>query len=144
MKKNLFLILVMALLVFPLFSCGKIEEDPVTPDLPIEDNPKPVVPPTDEEGVEFTVSLVYEDMLYIPTGEQVTVIWADDYSQYTKTIDETGFAKITLDGDFQVYLDNLPSGYTYNPNIYHADNDNPTIEIELLKIYKRVQRQSHI
>ena len=136
MKKNLFLILVMALLVFPLFSCGEIEEPPVTPDLPNEDDPKPVVPPVDEDGVEYSVSLIYEGMLYIPSGEEVTVVWADDYSQYTKEIDSTGYAKIILDGDFQVYLNNLPSGYTYDPNIYHADNDNPTIEIELLKIYK--------
>lgn len=135
-KKNIFLILMMLLLLFPLVSCGEIEETPVTPDLPLDDEDKPTPPPTENDGVEFSVSLIYEGMLYIPSGDLVTVVWSDDYSQYTAEIDSNGYAKKILDGDFQVYLNNLPSGYTYDPNIYRADNDNPTIEIELLKIYK--------
>lgn len=137
MKKSLFLIILLLVLLFPLTSCGEIEEPPVTPDLPQEDKPTPKPNPDgEEEGVEFCVSLVYEGMIYIPSGEEITVIWADDYSQYSKSIDNSGYAKILLDGDFQVYLDNVPSGYTYDPNIYFADNENSTIEIELLKIYK--------
>ncbi len=136
MKKNLFLLLLL-LLLFPLVACGEIEEEPVVPDLPLEDDDKPKPGPSDgEEGVEFSVSLIYEGMLYIPSGEPITVVWADDYSQYSKEIDASGYAKINLDGDFQVYLNNLPSGYTYDPNIYYADNENSTVEIELLKIYK--------
>ena len=72
---------------------------------------------------------------YIPTSkETITVIWADDYSQYTEIIGEDGYAKKTLEGDFYVYLDNTPSGYTYDANIYSADTDNPIVEIVLLKI----------
>ena len=85
--------------------------------------------------VEFVVSLVYNNELYIPKKDEViTVIWADDYSQYTETIGSDGYAKKILDGDFYVYLDNTPSGYTYDANIYSADNENPVVEIVLLKI----------
>jgi hypothetical protein len=105
-------------------------DDPNNPDNPV--NPGPVI-----TEVEFIVSLTYNKKTYIPEKDEViTVIWADDYSQYTQTIGEDGFAKKVLDGEFYVYLDNTPKGYTYDANIYVADNENPVIEIELLKIAK--------
>jgi len=93
------------------------------------------ITPPDNTEVEFTVSLVYNKQIFIPS-ETITVYWIDDYSQYKQTINSDGYAKIMLDGDFSVYLDKAPEGYSYNPNIYTSDNDNPTIEIELLKIAK--------
>ena len=60
----------------------------------------------------------------------------DDYSQYSQKIGEDGYAKMKLDGDFNVILDKAPDGYTYNPNIYTASSDEPVIEIEIVKIAK--------
>lgn len=139
--KNKLLILLICLLGCILISCDHIEEKPITP--PVIDNPddpnnstKPEIPkdPVFEE-VEFVVSLVYNKRIFIPE-EEITVIWMDDYSQYSAVIDENGYAKIKLDGDFNVLLSNAPQGYTYNPNIYTANNDNPVIEIEIVKILK--------
>ena len=74
-----------------------------------------------EVEVEFVVSLVNNEKLFIPE-EEITVIWMDDYSRYEAVIGEDGYAKKMLDGDFNVILDKAPEGYTYNPNIYTASN----------------------
>ena len=142
MKTKLFNILVIFLLIFTLYSCGKTQVDPDSSDIIIDEGKdpntdKPVVTPPSNEGTEFVVSLVYNKRIYEPKeNEIITVIWADDFSQSTQVIGTDGYAKIKLDGDFRVYLENAPEGYSYNPNIYFANNTNPVVEIELLKISK--------
>lgn len=142
MKNKFFLVVLLLLLSFSLVACGQVEEDPGKTDVPIGGDPTPtptptpgpIVEPSDEE-VEFSVSLVYNKRIFIPE-ETITVYWTDSYAKYSQEINEEGYAKKKLDGDFSVYLDKAPEGYTYNPNIYYADNENPIIEIELLKIGK--------
>lgn len=142
MKTKLFNILMMILIVFSLTSCGKVEDDPDGSDIIIDDGnegntDKPIITPPVEGKVEFKVSLIYNKKVYKPeSNEVINVIWADDFSQYSAPIDSDGYAKIKLDGNFRVYLENPPSGYSYNPNIYSANNDSPVVEIELLKISK--------
>ena len=166
MKKKIISLFIMLFMFFALTSCGSNTEQPIiggeiigdqeqnnpgngneSGNNPGEDNngsegdnsseeEKPVIPPA-QTDVEFTVCLIYNKQVYIPKAdEKITVIWADDYSQYTQEIAADGYAKLVLDGDFYVYLDNTPSGYTYDANIYTADNENPVVEIQLLKIAK--------
>ena len=150
-------IIVLLLCMFLLAGCGKVEEPPVTAPSIIE-TAEPTSPKTDEvevtdsitgtgnvgdiiptenEKVEFIVSLVFDGEFVIPE-EEVIVIWEDGHSQNTATIGEDGYARIYLDGEFNVYLGNVPKldkfDYTYNPNIYKADNDNPVVVIELERI----------
>lgn len=141
---NLLILLMLIFISFACGACGSVEEDPGKTNTPIDTtDPNPDDPDKDktdidtpiDDAVEFCVSLVYNKRLYIP-NETITVYWADDYSKYSQEIDSEGYAKIKLDGDFNVYLGSAPSGYTYNPNIYTADNENPVIEIELLKVGK--------
>lgn len=143
MKKIISYLLIL-LFAFSLASCGRVEDDPNDGDGDIDNpivnpggdnqNPNPENPPV-TDGVEFSVSLVYNKKTYVPAkDEKIQVVWADDYSQYTESLDSEGYAKKTLDGDFNVYLVSAPEGYSYNPNIYTADNDNPTVVIELYKI----------
>lgn len=143
---KIFMIILLLAFTTPLFACSEIDEpdddiiipdkpdEPVNPDKP--NNPdeldKPVIP---EDGYEFVVSLVYNKKTYIPK-EEINVIWRDEYSQYKAKIGEDGYARIKLDGEFNVYLDKTPDDYTYNPNIYVVDNENSVIQIELLKISK--------
>ena len=155
-------ILLVMLCVFFLVGCGTIDQPPVTQP-PIIETEIPTVTETEEptnsdekteagentgnnktegetEGpvhvdVEFVVSLKYNNKLFIP-DEEIKVIWLDEYSQNSMAIGKDGYAKKILDGDFNVILDKAPEGYTYNPNIYKVSNDNPVIEIELLKISK--------
>ena len=132
-------ILIFLFSIFFLVGCEHIEQPPMTPPSIIETETPEItetVVPTDNptngdenktpiyEEVEFVVSLVYNKKIFIPE-EEITVIWMDDYSQYTQKIDSEGYAKIKLDGDFNVILSKTPEGYTYNPNIYTASNDEP-------------------
>lgn len=147
MLKKILCLLLLFMFIFPLYSCVTVEQPPVTPpnDGIIEDpNNNQTEDPNNQTnqnqptgGVEYQVSLVYNKKLYIPKdGETITIVWSDDYAKYTKEIDSTGYAKINLDGEFRVYIEETLEEYTYNPNIYNADNDNPIVEIELLKIAK--------
>lgn len=149
--KKIINLLLLVIMIFTLTACGGEEDEiPVVPNNPIlpDDNDDPDNPiednPVIQTKVEFCVSLVFEKQIYIPKSEEeITITWADDYSQYTEKIDSNGYAKKELDGDFNVYVSGLPEDYTYNPNIYTASNDKPTIEIELLKISKIRKQSGH-
>ena len=146
MKKQIFNIFILVLFIFTICGCGELEDDLVTPEIPVEPetpditpvNPdNPILTPDNpiEETVEFTVVLMYNKKVFIPE-EEITVIWVDEYAQHTKNIDSSGYAKIMLDGEFNVFLKKAPEGYSYNPNIYTANNDNSVVEIELTKLSK--------
>lgn len=143
--KKIISYLVLVIFIFTLCSCGEIVDNPNKGDGTI-DNPivnpggptntdTPDNPSKNEEKVEFKVSLIYNKQLYKPKqNEKIQVVWSDDYTQYTETIASDGYAVKELDGDFNVYLVNAPEGYSYNPNIYTANNDNSEVIIELYKI----------
>ena len=143
MKKIVNLLLLFV--IISLCACGEYSEAPVKPTTPTitETKPSDITKPTEptvsttpETEIEFKVSLIYNHKIFIP-NEEIKVIWSNDYSQVGAIIDSNGYA-ITkgLDGEYNVYLDKVPDGYTYNPNIYVANNENPILEIELEKITK--------
>ena len=68
-----------------------------------------------------------------PASGNIKVQWCTDTNCYpTKTINENGICENPLnEGKYYVHLDNLPEGYTYNPNAYITDKDNKNIEIVL-------------
>ncbi|MGN1296067.1 MAG: hypothetical protein ACI4U5_06620 [Bacilli bacterium] len=138
MKRKVINVLVIFLFLLFLSSCGEIvSNNASTTDLnqTTESDQTTTGSNESEEKTEFCVSLVYNKKIYIPGSDEIiTVVFSDDYSQYTAVIGSDGYAKIFLDGDFNVYLDKAPDNYSYNPNIYHVDNDNSSAEIELLKI----------
>ena len=93
--------------------------------------------PEDTEGLSmFKVYLEYNGKPFTETsGTPIVVTWNDGVSYVDATADENGVATaIGLDGDYRVSVKNLPSDYTYNPNIYFATNDTPEIVIEILKL----------
>ncbi len=123
------------ILLFAFASCGDYTHategggDPTPPGTEEPENPS-----EDETGYTFYASLIFNGAPYIPT-EQITAQWSDGYTLKRAEFDETGVAKAeNLDGDYQVSLVNLPAGYTYNPNIYRATNDEREVEIELYKL----------
>ncbi len=148
MRNKIMTLFVMLFMIMALVSCGEYSVNPPDTNIDLEDpnkgneNGNGNGESTDGNGdetkaIEFVVSLIYNKKVYQPVeGEVINVIWADEYSQYSAPIAADGYAKKKLDGDFYVYLDSTPEGYTYNPNIYTASSDNPVIEIELLRISK--------
>ena len=144
MIRKINFILLCFFLAISMISCGTYEETPIIPSggnqiggTDGEKTENPAVPPDSSTEVptevEFSVSLIYNKKVFIP-DEEINVIWMDDYSQHKQKIGADGFAKMMLDGDYYVFLDKAPDGYTYNPNIYSASNDNSTVEIELVKV----------
>ena len=133
MKKLLLIILSLVTAIF-FAGCSFI----TTPD-PSADKKPGVVNPDDggddeEEGLVFTVKLVYNNASYYPT-QKVVAQWIGEEGVYSAEFNVFGVAKITgLDGDYRVNLASAPAGYTYDPNNHYADNDNPNITIELLKL----------
>lgn len=93
---------------------------------------------TSDGEIVFTVSLICGNQSFSPAGqkEPISACWTDKSSAnsafYTAEFDSRGVASITgLDGDYKVTLTRLPEGYTYNPNIYEADNDSRNVSIVL-------------
>lgn len=107
------------------------EENPITPEIPPEEN-----------GEAFTVKLVLGGVITFTPNDypemlDITVYWTavDGSNIYTATFDEEGIAKAYgLDGDYRISLTATPEGYTYNPNIYTATNDEKDVSIELLML----------
>lgn len=152
MKKKILNIFMFIFIIFGLSACnGETINAPSKPDISVDDsddsnNDDKKENPDDsddssldsntEEEVTFTVSLSYLENAYIPKNE-VTVTWYNAAAQYSAVMNEEGYATIkNLDDEYNVRISNLDSGYTYNPNIYKVDPDNPNVTIELLRISK--------
>ena len=141
--KKIILLLVALLVAFSLFACGEYNpaDEPIVDDSNTDETPK------DEgndsvnksEGYTFTATLVFEDdgKIFIPEAESdperaLKVRWTDGSNYYTVPVGPDGKAVCEgLDGDYSVTLINLKGEYTYNPNIYVANNDKRDVEIRI-------------
>ncbi|MDE6557598.1 MAG: hypothetical protein K2K39_00665 [Clostridia bacterium] len=111
----------------------------ITPD------PKPTPPdnppsgdPTDDS---FKVTLICDNAPFTRANYSgimsLRVQWTNIETKqvHRAYFNEGGVASIDgLDGDYKVTLVDLPDGYTYEPNIYSADNDYKQISIQLFKL----------
>ncbi len=143
MKRKWIALLLLLSLLLSFASCG----DRITAELPVygnggsDDSGDDVTPDSgNAEGVSSTVTVMYSGVPYIPTtpsdpDNALKVRWTDGKRSYTKTLGEDGTASVDgLDGNYTVTLQNLPSGYTYNPNIYTVTNEKTDVQIELYSL----------
>ena len=128
MKKTASLLLIISLML-SLLSCG--EYKPATnpgifPDGSVEQ------PDLDDDPTNnFTVQLRVNEEPFSPPVS-MSVYWSDGYNVHIAPVDESGVATIDgLDGDYNVTLSAVPSGYAYDPNSNIATNDNRNIFIDL-------------
>lgn len=85
----------------------------------------------DDPTNDFTVQLMLNGKTFVPESA-MKVYWNDGYNVHIADVDETGFAKVDgLDGDYNVTLSGIPTGYAYDANGYLATNDNRNITIEM-------------
>ena len=85
----------------------------------------------DDPTNDFSVQLRLNEQPFKPTSA-INVYWNDGYNVHIAPIDESGYAVIDgLDGDYNVTLSSVPSGYAYDPNAYTANNDRRNIVIDL-------------
>ncbi len=81
----------------------------------------------------YLATVLYPDMS--PVQGNVSVQWCDNKTCYMPiVVDQNGVAKNTTlkNGTYYIHLLNIPSGYTYNPNIYTATSDDKHVEIVLI------------
>ncbi len=95
---------------------------------------------------EYKVSLSCKGNKFIP-NEPMSAEWTgiseigDIISFQTAEFDANGEASIRAEnGEYRVTLNNLPEGYTYNPNLYVTSGNNPEITIELYPIIQTQQK----
>lgn len=135
MKKFLALIAAFfALGALCLAGCGEYKP-PASPGTTVPGSPDDPDKPIDTENT-FSVSLLYQNELFAPQ-ETIYALWReiDGVAVYSAPFDASGVARIEgLDGDYTVTLSALPAGYTYNPNIYMATNDEKRVAITLYQL----------
>ncbi|MBR2929735.1 MAG: hypothetical protein IKC32_00765 [Clostridia bacterium] len=105
----------------------------------------PVIPDGDKDPIiggemdddptnDFTVTLRLNEQPYKPTLA-IDVYWSDGYDIFVARVDENGIARIDgLDGDYNVTLSSVPSGYTYDTNGYVATNLDRNITLDLYEL----------
>ena len=61
-----------------------------------------------------------------PVTSGVTVQWCEgDMCYVPQAVNQDGVAYIELeDGEYYIHLNNVPAGYTYDPNAYTTDANN--------------------
>lgn len=85
----------------------------------------------DDPTNDFTVQLRVNEEIFKPQTA-IDVYWNDGYNVHIAPVDENGLARIDgLDGDYNVTLSSVPSGYAYDSNAYVATNDNRNIIIDM-------------
>lgn len=78
----------------------------------------------------YTVKVVYPDGT--PVNGSVSVQWCSTYCLLPVVINSQGIAENEIDDDtYYVHIDNIPDGYTYDPNAYIATPDNKHLVIKL-------------
>lgn len=134
-----FLIAIMCVVtVFSLFACGTYQPGSTSSSSDSSSSSSSSGGTTDEDDEYFTAKLVSSEKV-IFAGQSIEVIWTDEESSngaaFRARVNTSGEAKIKgLDGKYKVTLSALPEGYTYDPNIYTATNDDRDTEIVLYKI----------
>ncbi len=86
------------------------------------------------EGEGFSVTLRTTDGGKLPSLEGVYAQWTEinGANVYRAPFDSDGVARSSRpDGEYRVTLSTTPTGYTYNPNVYYADNVQKDKVIEL-------------
>ncbi len=107
---------------------------PVDPDDP--SNPDNPSNPTDD----YTANVFLSNSLFNPGDANVTVVWRNDASIVRVPLGADGKANAgELDGTFNVYLEGLPTEYSYNPNAYVASADSRRVDILINTIVEPIR-----
>lgn len=107
---------------------GKPSDDP--PDDPVDD------PSLDRHyTVQVYLSTGKDMRIFAPGDNEIIAVWRSDYDEHRAELDEKGFADAgELDGDYAVYLEGVPTVYTYNPNACKATAEQNKVSILLTTI----------
>lgn len=138
--KNLILILVL-LFSFVLIGCSSDNTDDNNDDNNIENNNQDNTNDDNNQDINqnhddrnYSVKVVYPDNTSVNGG--VFVMWCKGDTCYApEVVNEDGVAKKKLEEDsYYIHIEEIPAGYTYDPNGYVTTVDSKNIEIKLIKL----------
>ena len=102
-----------------------------------DDPDDPEIPPV--ENYDYTATVYYNNLPFNPGNNDITVVWHSSESIYRAPLGADGKANAgVLYGDYNVYLEGLPSNYVYNPGAYVATDNERNVTILLTDIKKPV------
>lgn len=128
MKKTASLLLIISLML-SLLSCGEYKPATNPGAFPGGSVQQPEL--DDDPTNNFTVQLRLNEKPFSPPTS-MSVYWSDGYNVHIAPVDSSGIATVDgLDGDYNVTLSSVPSGYAYDPNAHVATNDNRNIFLDL-------------
>ncbi len=128
MKKTASLLLIISL-ALSLLSCGEYKPATNPGGFPGGSVQQPEL--DDDPTNNFTVQLRVNEQPFSPPVS-MSVYWSDGYNVHIAPVDESGIATIDgLDGDYNVTLSAVPSGYAYDPNSNITTNDKRNIFVDL-------------
>lgn len=142
MKKKIFTLLICFLCLVTVFSgCGlgtyvtnNKNKDPsgtTKPENPGNPGNHPV------DNYDYIVSVYYGKKLFDPGENDITVVWRNSEEIIRVRLGADGKANAgELEGDYSVYLEGLPTKYTYNPGAYVATEEERQITLLLTDIRK--------
>ncbi len=98
------------------------------------------VNPSEPQGTPYKVVLKTSDGSQVGALDGVYAIWTENTTDKNKSVYKASFNKEGIatsfepDGDYTVSLSKIPTGYTYNPNVYTANNKSKETVIVLLPV----------
>lgn len=98
------------------------------------DNPGGDETPVDTSD-HYKATVIYDKKNFNPGDLEIYVVWRNEYSMERVELSADGTADAgVLDGDYTVYLEGLPSKYTYNPGAYTVTSDARTVKILIIDV----------
>ncbi|MDE6302113.1 MAG: hypothetical protein K2M36_00800 [Clostridia bacterium] len=119
---------------------GGLSQSPNKPDNPNNpnqpDKPDQPQPPVDDDKKDsYTATVYYNNAVFNPGDLEIYVVWVNDSEVKRVPLGEDGKADAgELDGRYGVYLEGLPTKYSYNPSGYIATSDARSVSILLTDI----------
>ena len=90
---------------------------------------------TEPENVAYTVKVLFPDGSIVT--ENASIQWCETECSLPKKVNSEGIASIELKDPtekYYIHFTKIPTGYTYNPNIYTATKDSKHVEITLMTL----------
>ncbi|MCQ2798004.1 MAG: prealbumin-like fold domain-containing protein [Bacilli bacterium] len=98
----------------------------------------------EEIGDDYAAYITYPDGTPLGKNDATVIFYKDGQSVQSIDTNEEGvaIAKGLEEGEYLIRFDEIPNGYTYNPNIYKVTKDNKIVTITISRIDSSVVTKS--
>lgn len=141
MKKKIILMFTFLFGIFCLVSCGGNENNTDNGNTDTGGNTEPggngdTNGEVESEYKKYSIKVVYENGTAATSSTGIKAqLCTVEACEIPVAINDNGVAEMDLiDKEYHVHLTKIPTGYTYNPNLYVANADNRNVEVTLYAI----------